>query len=121
MNAYLFYSAMKYRRKYNITIDKKYIMISIATLFVGAMDIVFPIIGRVNMYLTPLFVIGFSLVVKNIPYNYIKNKLIMRVFFIYMTWFIVYNALKPEWFHLYPYSFMDIGSVYNGYDVYDYQ
>lgn len=112
LNLWLIYLSKRISDKYNIVVENKLWMVSAACIMVSFMDVVFPIIGRMAMYLFPILVLTFVSCVTKIPNRRYRDKTILLVCMVYFAWFVTYNIMKPEWYHLYPYSFMDIDKVY---------
>ncbi len=112
LNLWLFYLSRKISAKYHIEVDNKQWMSSAMCLLISFMDFVFPIIGRVSMYLFPILVLTFVQVIMAVPERRYRDKTILSVFFVFFLWFITYNLVRPDWYNLYPYSFMNIDNIY---------
>lgn len=118
MSAFLFLRARRYFTRFKaIEVNNTLWLICCICLLLQAIDIVFPIVGRVAMYFVPFLISVFVSCLRSIPdVNYRNNQTIV-IFFIFFGWFIIYNALKPEWYYLYPYSFMDFDKIFTGYEI----
>lgn len=117
LNLWLFYLSRKMARQYHIEVDNKQWMASAACLLISFMDFVFPVIGRVSMYLYPFLVLTFVQVVMKVPNRRFRDITILSIFIVFFAWFITYNILRPDWYNLYPYSFMNIDNIYMYDDV----
>ena len=112
LNLWLFYLSRKLSSKYHIEVNNKQWMYSAVCLLISFMDIVFPIIGRVSMYLFPVLVLTFVQVIMAVPERRYRDKTILSVFLVFFAWFITYNLVRPDWYNLYPYSFMNINNIF---------
>lgn len=99
--------------------DKAFWLFSMISILVSALDVVFPIIGRINMYLSPIVISLFVNSVTKVGDSKKVNNIILTVSFVFFVWFVLYNTIKPEWYHLYPYSFMNINTIFQGDSYYD--
>ena len=116
LNVYLLYNSYALRKNATSQVDNLYWILGIFCTFISFADIPFLVVGRTSMYFYPFLV---SLYVKSLhesPFS-IRNKNLVVTFLIFFLWFVAYNFMRPEWFNLYPYSFMDITEIFTGYEV----
>lgn len=118
MNSWILYLSIRTNERYSLLeFNNVYWVISISCVFVSFMDVVFPIIGRINMYLFPIMVSMFVMILTSIPNIDYRDHLTFCVGAVFFVVFVLYNWLRPEWYHLYPYSFMDMDTVFKGVEL----
>jgi hypothetical protein len=116
MNVYLLYSSYRLNKISRIQIDKMYWVLGLICVFVSCVDISFQIVGRVAMYFFP-FLVALYVHCVRMSNNVLKRKSLWLTFTLFFLWFVTYNLYKPEWYHLYPYTFMDFTKIFHGYEV----
>lgn len=116
LNTYLLYSSYILSKHVNNKADYMFWILGIFCVFISFADISFPIVGRTAMYFFPFLVSLYAKSLQDTQPKY-RNKNLQLTFILFFGWFVAYNFLKPEWYHLYPYSFMDITNIFTGYEV----
>ncbi len=115
MSIWLFVRSYCMYRKYRIRgINNIMWMVALLCLVTQSSDIAFPIIGRIAMYFFPFLVSLYVGVLRRVPDRNARFNDTLLTFVIFFTWFVTYNMLKPEWYNLYPYSFMDMDTIFYG-------
>ena len=118
MSLWLFVSARRFYTKFkNVAINNYMWQISAVCLLLQALDVVFPIVGRVAMYFFPFLVSVYVSCLRSITDAAMRRRHTLVTFGIFFLWFVLYNLLKPEWYYLYPYSFMDFSNLFTGYEI----
>ncbi len=119
MQIILAYVSFHLTKKYNIVVVHPIIwwVIILACIF-SAASVLNGIIGRFAMYFSIFTIVNFVCCLERTPAHYrhiIKNVLVV-ILFIRVYILLEY---RPEWNHLYPYSFYDFSKPYHEYRIYD--